>query len=170
MSGKLPQSFVRTNVENSYIRGNTDYIHTWVQPSHFYFCQGGGLGVFFEFLKRQTLQPGTLLGVYSGRSNKSAKLAYQEALIHFKTSDYVLAYGPARYVVDGQDGDTICGPAKTNDNFKIVNSYLNWNPVNKYMELITMGTLREVLYEALTNYDTPCYWDKTRQDLLPEAS
>ena len=86
----------------------------------------------------------------------------------------MLTYGPARYVVDGHDGDTIYGPAITNDNFGIVNSYLNWNSINKYMELITMGTLREGLYEALTNYDTPgeppCYWDKTRQDLLPEAS
>ena len=108
------------------------------------------MGFFFEVLKGQTLQPGTLLGVYSGRSNTSCKLTYQEAILHFKTSDYVLAYGPARYVVGDQDGDTICGPARTNDNFRIVNSYLNWNPVNKYMELINMGTIQEGLYEALT--------------------
>ena len=52
--------------------------------------------------------------------------------------------------------------------------YLCIKMVNKYMELITMGSLREGLYEALTNYDTPgeppCYWDKSRQDLLPPES
>ena len=65
------------------------------------------MSFFFEVLKLQTLQPGILLGVYSGKSNESCNLIYKEAILRFKASDYVLVYGPDRYVVAVQEGDII---------------------------------------------------------------
>jgi hypothetical protein len=57
--------------------------------------------------------------------------------------------------VDGQHNDVISGPARSNDNFDIVNCYFAYNPTLRRLELITRAPLKEGIYEALTNYDTP---------------
>jgi hypothetical protein len=73
----------------------------------------------------------------------------------FAASDYVLSDKPHRFVVDGQHNDVISGPARSNDNFDIVNCYFAYNPTLRRLELITRAPLEEGIYEALTNYDTP---------------
>jgi hypothetical protein len=112
-----------------------DYRHSWVQPSHF--CEGGGMGLFFSVPQGQVLPAGTLLGVYLGRSGESLKIKYKEALKLFRASEYVVDHSPFSYVVDGQHGNTICGPARSNDNFDIVNCYFAYNPLDKRVELFT---------------------------------
>jgi hypothetical protein len=146
-----------------------DYWHSWVQPSHF--CEGG---LFFYVPRGQVLPAVTLLGVYSGRSGESLKIKYKEAQKLFRASDYVVAHSPSSYVVDGQNGNTICGPARSNDNFDIVNCYFAYNPLDKRVELFTNVPMSEGYYESLTNYNTPgkapCYWSSLRLSLLsPEA-
>jgi hypothetical protein len=120
------------------------------------------------------LPAGTLLGVYSGRSGESLKIKYKEAQKFFRASDYVVDHSPSSYVVHGRNGNTICGPARSNDNFDSVNCDFAYNPLAKRVELFTIIPISEGYYESLTNYDTPgkapCYWSPVRLSLLsPEA-
>jgi hypothetical protein len=62
-------------------------------------------------------------------------------------------HSPSSYVVDGQNGNTICGPASSNDNFDIVNCYFAYNPLDKRVKLFT--NVPPGYYESITNYDTP---------------
>jgi hypothetical protein len=99
--------------------------------------------------------------VYEGRCNKNRD-DYAAALVRFAASYYVLSDKPHRFVVDGQHNDVISGPARSNDNFDIVNCYFAYNPTLRRLELITRAPLEKGIYEALTNYDTPgefpAYW------------
>jgi hypothetical protein len=76
--------------------------------------------------------------------------------------------------VDGQHNDVICGPARSNDNFEIVNCYFAYNPTLRRLELITRAPLEEGIYEALTNYDTPgelpAYWTAERLSYLSDEA
>jgi hypothetical protein len=151
-----------------------DYKLSWVAPSHF--CSGGGLGLFFHVPKDRRLPAGTLIGVYSGRSNFEHKVPYATAIAAYSDSDYVLAHPAARFVVDAMNPLTgVCaGPGRANDNFDMVNCYLNYNPVRKRMELLTRAPLGPGVYETLVNYDNPgsppCYWSAERRARLPMAS
>ena len=170
-AGKLPASFERAPIldKKVYRRGKNDYPHSWVQPS--YFCPGGGLGFYFEVLPGCTLPAGTRIGVYTGRDNRNLQIEYLEAQKLFAKSNYALAYPPGRYIVDGQNGNTISGPARSNDNFDIHNCFFTYHPHEKWMEIITQAPLLAGLYEALTNYDTPgenpSFWRPHRLSQLP---
>jgi hypothetical protein len=113
----------------------------------------------------------TLIGVYSGRDNISLSLSFDTAQKLSQASDYVLAYQPGGYVVDGQNGRNISAPARCNDNFDMFNCYFGWNPIAHRMELFTKSPLREGLYKALVNYNEPekssVYWTLERLSLLP---
>jgi hypothetical protein len=139
---------------------------SWVQPSHF--CEGGGLGLFFK-VEWRGIRAGARIGVYEGRCNNNRD-DYSAALERFAASDYVLSDKPHRFVVDSQHNDVICGPARSNDNFDIVNCYFAYNPTLRRLELITRAPLEEGIYEALTNYDTPgelpAYWSAERLSYL----
>jgi hypothetical protein len=80
------------------------------------------MGLFFYVPRGQVLPVGTLLGVYSGQSGESLKIRYKEAQKIFRASDYVVDHSPSFYVVDGKNGNMICGPARSNDNFDIVST------------------------------------------------
>ena len=174
--GKLPDSFVSLKGNKEYTKlhqyGPSDWQPSWVQPSHF--CDGGGLGLFFRVPKGQTIPAGTMIGVYSGRDSFNLSITFAAAQKLFRSSDYVLSHQPAGYVVDGQNGPIISGPARCNDNFDMFNCYLGWNPNKKRMELFTKAPMSEGYYEALVNYNEPgkssAYWTPERLRLLsPEA-
>jgi hypothetical protein len=175
LAGKLPWGFIPRRDPNPALHTrDVDhyYRHSWVQPSHF--CEGGGMGLFFYTPRGQVLPAGTLLGVYSGRSDKSLKIKYKEAQKLFRASDYVVDHSPSSYVVDGKNRNTICGPARSNDNFDIVNCHFAYNPLDKRVKLFTNVLMSEGYYEALTKYDTPgkapCYWSPLCLSFLsPEA-
>ena len=147
---------------------------SWVAPSHF--CSGGGLVLFFRVPEGRRLPAGTLIGVYTGRSNFDPKVPYATAMEAYADSDYVLAHPASRFVVDAMTPLTgVCsGPGRANDNFDMVNCYLNYNPARKRMELLTRAPLGPGVYEALVNYDhpdsPPCYWSATRRARLPPDS
>ena len=90
-----------------------DYKMSWVAPSHF--CCGGGLGLFFRVPEGRRLPAGTLIGVYTGRSNFDPKVPYATALEAYADSDYVLANPASRFVVDAMNPLTgVCsGPTTT---------------------------------------------------------
>ena len=170
-AGKLPASFIPSPITDPtvYTRGLHDYTHSWVQES--YFCPGGGLAYFFRVLKGQTLPPGCFMGEYAGRDNRKLKISYKEGQKSFRHSDYALACPHQRYIVDGQNGSTISGPARANDGFETHNCLFTYNPVKKWMEMILQARLEEGIYEALVNYDTPgappSFWRPHRFNLLP---
>jgi hypothetical protein len=165
--GKLSPNFISRKGEftslYSYGKDNPNWQPAWVQP-----CPGGGHGIFFQVPPGRTIPAGTLIGVYSGRNNISLSLSFDTAQKLFQASDYVLAYQPGGYVVDGQNGQNISGPARCNDNFG------KWNPIAHRMELFTKAPLQEGLYEALVNYNEPgkssVYWTPERLSLLPPDS
>jgi hypothetical protein len=169
---RLPSSFQvnRVSEDVQYEQGSQDFKNSWVQPSHF--CEGGGLGLFFK-VERRGLRVGACIGVYAGRCNKNRD-DYAAALVRFAASDYVLSDKPHRFVVDGQHNDVICGPARSNDNFDIVNCYFAYNPTLRRLELITRAPLEEGIYEALTNYDIPgefsAYWTAERLSYLSDEA
>lgn len=174
MAGKLPPEFVSRKREFSELHsyGIHDYRPAWVQPSHF--CHGGGLGFFFQIPHGQILPAGTLIGVYSGRDNHNLSLSFAAAQKLFRTSDYVLAFPSGGYIVDGQNGPSISGPARCNDNFDMFNCYLGYNPVKKRMELFTKAPMSSGFYEALVNYNEPgqksVFWTPERLSFLsPDA-
>jgi hypothetical protein len=112
--GKLLPNFILRKGEftslYSYGKDNPDWQPAWVQPSHF--CPGGGHGFFFEVPQGRIIPAGTLIGVYSGRDNISLSLSFDTAQKLFQASDYVLAYQPGGYVVDGQNGRDIFDSAR----------------------------------------------------------
>jgi hypothetical protein len=173
---KLPPDFISRKGKflslYSYGKGSPDWQPAWVQPSHF--CPGGGHRFFFQVPKGRTIPPDTLIDVYSGRDNRAHSLSFEGAQKLIRASDYVLAYQPGGYVVDGQNGRNISGPAHCNDNFEMFNCYLGWNPVWNRMELFTKARISEGLYEALVNYNEPgkssVYWTLERLSLLPPDS
>jgi hypothetical protein len=150
---------VRKLNQGKNLKETNSYRYSWVQPSHF--CKGGSMGLFFYVPRGKVLPTGTLLGVYLGRSGESLKIKYKEAQKLFRASNYVVDHSPSSYVVDGQNGNMICGPAHSNDNFDIVNCYFAYNPLDKQVKLFTNVPMLEGYYESLTNYDTPgkapCY-------------
>jgi hypothetical protein len=174
--GKLPPYFILRKGEftslYSYGKDNPDWQPAWVQPSHF--CPGGGYGFFFQVPPGRRIPAGTLIGVYSGRDNISLSLSFDTAQKLFQESDYVIAYQPDGYVMDGQNGRNISGPARCNNNFDMFNCYFGWNPVAHRMELFTKAPISERLYEALVNYNEPgkssVYWTQERLSLLPPDS
>ena len=117
---------------------------------NFSLCNGGGWAFSLKSLKDKDYSLTPCLECTQEEVMPHANWLIKEKYSTLKL--VTMCYGSARYVVDGQDGDTICGPARTNDNFGIVNTYLNWNPVNKYMELITMGTSLLLFHTARHPY------------------
>jgi hypothetical protein len=101
-AGKLPADFCSLKVELSTIREyhTLDYRPSGIQPSHF--CQGGGMGLFFQVPTKRTLSAGSLIGVYHGQDTTLLKLTASEAQKRFRGSDYVFSCGPGEYVVDGR--------------------------------------------------------------------
>jgi hypothetical protein len=80
--------------------------------------------------------------ICSGLSGESLKIKYKEAQQLFQASDYIVDHSPSSYAVDGQNGNTICGPARTNNNFDIVNCYFAYNPLDlakEYMVYVFPG-------------------------------
>jgi hypothetical protein len=164
--GLLPSFFVNMVTPGLHKLGPADYRFSWVQDSHF--CSGGGKGFFFSISPDRILPVGTLIGVYSGRDTKNLHLTYPQAQRRFANSDYVLAAPRSRYAVDGEDGLTIGGPARSNDNFDLFNCYFAYNPSSTppRMELITKGPMAGgasgAVYEVFTNCDAPgrppAYW------------
>jgi hypothetical protein len=134
--------------------------------------KGGGLGLFFK-VERRGLRAGTRISVFEGRCNKNRD-DYAAALVRFAASDYVLSDKPHRFVVDGQHNDVISGPARSNDNFDMVNCYFAYNPTLRRLELIMRAPLEEEIYKALTNYDTlgelPAYWTAERLTYLSDKA
>jgi hypothetical protein len=122
--GLLPYSFVKVVTPGLHKLGPADYRFSWVQDSHF--CSGEGKGLFFSVSPGRFLPAGTLIGVYSGRDTKNLHLTYPQAQRRFANSDYVLA--APRSSVDGEDGLSICGPARSNDNFDLFNCFFAYNP------------------------------------------
>jgi hypothetical protein len=124
-------------------------------------------------VERRGFRAGARIGVYEGRCNKNRD-NYAAAFVRFAASDYVLSDKPHRFVVDGQHNDVISEPARSNDNFDIVNCYFAYNPTLRRLELITRAPLEEGIYEALTNYDTPgefpAYWTAERLSYLSEEA
>jgi hypothetical protein len=116
---------------------------------------------------------GPVLAFYEGRCNKNRD-DYAAALVRFAASDYVLSDKPHRFVVDGQHNDAISGPARSNDNFDIINCYFAYNPTLRRLEHITRAPLEEGIYEALINYDTlgefPAYWTTERLSYLSDEA
>jgi hypothetical protein len=100
--GKLPADFCLLKAELSAIweHYTLDYRPSWVQPSHF--CQGGGMGLFFQVPTGRTLPAGLLIGRYRGQDTTLLKLTASEAQKQFRDSKYVISYGPGEYVVDGR--------------------------------------------------------------------
>jgi hypothetical protein len=135
--GKLPSNFISRKGEYSYMaKTSPTGNRLGYNPSHFY--PGGGYGFFFQVPPGRTIPAGTLTGVYSGRDNISLSLSFDTAQKLFQASDYDLAYQPGGYVVDGQNGQNISGPARCNDNFDMFNCYFGWNPIAHRMELFTL--------------------------------
>ena len=172
-AGKLPPGFIPLKINSSLLRHHhLDYKPSWVQPSHF--CPGGGQGLFFEVKPGRTLPAGTLIGIYSGRDNTMLRISVKEARARFQSSNYVMTYEPGRYIVDGQNGNVISGPAWCNDNFEMFNCLFSWNPVFKRIELHTKAPLGEGYYEALVNYSDPGkksgFWTDEKILLLPPES
>jgi hypothetical protein len=162
--GRIPPSFQvnRVSEDVQYEQGSHDFEESWVQPSHF--CVG------------PLLQGGAVrarIGVYEGRCNKNMD-DYAAALVRFAASDYVLSDKPHRFVVDGQHNDVISEPARSNVNFNIVNCYFAYNPTLRRLELITIAPLKEEIYKALTDYDTPgelpAYWTAERLSYLSDEA
>ena len=126
------------------------------------------MGLFFEVLPGTTLPGGALLAVYYGRSNVNLKLKFKVVQKLFDVSDYTLS--TSRYIVDGQNGLTICGAARANDGFDLFTCYFAYNPIKERMELLTKGPMGPGLYEALANYSPPgersAYWNERRRLLL----
>jgi hypothetical protein len=120
-------------------------------------------------VERRGLRAGARIGVYEGRCNKNRD-DYAAALVRFAASDYVLSDKPHSFVVDCQHNDVISGPARSNDNFDMVNSYFAYKPTLRRLELITRVPLEKGIYEALTNYDIlgelPAYWTAERLSYL----
>jgi hypothetical protein len=172
LAGKLPPGFKPQKHSSLLHQHRSDYKPAWVQPSHF--CPAGGQGLFFEVRPGRTLPAGTLIGIYSGRDNKTLKLSYKEARTRFQSSNYVMTYDPCQYVVDGQNGQRISGPAWCNDNFDMFNCLFSWNPNLKRIELHTKAPLGEGYYEALVNYSDPgkksSFWTDEKILLLPPES
>jgi hypothetical protein len=137
-------------------------------------CVPGGHEFFFQVPKGRTIPASTLIDVYSGRDNRLLSISFEADQKLFRASDYVLAYQPRGYIVDGQNGRNISGPARCSDKFKMFNCYFGWNPVWNWMELFTKAPISEGLYEALMNYNEPgkssVYWTPERLSLLPPAS
>jgi hypothetical protein len=153
---------------------------TGYNPHTSAFCPGGGYeDKASSFKSHRAAQESrralwSLIGVYSGRDNISLSLSFDTAQKLFQASDYVLAYQPGGYVVDGQNRQNISGPARCNDNFGIFNCNFGWNPIAHRMELFTKAPLQEGLYEVLVNYNEPrkssVYWTQERLSLLPPDS
>jgi hypothetical protein len=166
--GRLPPSFQvnRASEDVQYEQGSQDFEESLVQPSHF--CEGGAWASSSRWSGG-----GGRIGVYEGRCNKNRD-DYAAALVRFAASDYVLSDKPHRFVVDGQHNDVISGPARSNDNFDIVNCYFAYNPTLRRLELITRAPLEEGIYKALTNYDTPgelpAYWTAQRLSYLSDEA
>jgi hypothetical protein len=117
--GILPFSFEKVVVPGLHSLGTADYRHSWVQDSHL--CADGSKGLFFRVLTGRTLPAGTLIGVYMGRDTANLHFSYPQAQRRFATSDYALAAPRSSYLVDGDNGSSISGPARFNDNFELFN-------------------------------------------------
>jgi hypothetical protein len=93
--------------------------------------------------------------IYTERSPSPSASTRHKSYFRQATTVYVLAYQPGGYVVDGQNGRNISGPARCNDNFDMFNCYFGWKPIAHRMELFTKAPIQEGLYEALVNYNEP---------------
>jgi hypothetical protein len=146
--GLFPSSFVKVVTPGLNKLGPADYRFSWVQDSHF--CSGRRKGIFFSVSPDRILPAGTLIRVYPGLDTKNLHLTYPQAQRRFANSEYVLAAFRSSYAVDGEDGLTICGPARSNDNFDLFNCYFAYNSSSTHprMELITKGP-RGALWRGL---------------------
>jgi hypothetical protein len=105
--GILPPTFMKTADSAIYTLGALDYVDSWVQPSHL--CDRGH-GLLLPRLC-VCLPADTIFKVYTGHDNKNLRIGYPQAQKLFANSDYVLAAFHSSYVMDGQNGSSICGPS-----------------------------------------------------------
>ena len=149
------------------IRHPLDHPHMWIRPS--YHCPGGGYSIIFRL--DSNLPRGYLLGIYCGMTNDVLGLSYAEAEQAWSSSDYVMGFPGAGYIVDG---DLTSGPTRANEGFHITNSFFLFNPSQRWVEFRLKGCGQKGYFEGLVNYTEPNkpspYWTSQRVSLLPPAT